>query len=187
MRDIEPCPRNSYALRLLYSFNDTDFPYDDSQTVISLFRKSATDYPDNTAVAFEDKRHTYRETDYSGEVLLLKDIPSLTELSAELPEVKLEDLFILLYTSGNTGTPKGVRLTHAFITTQVGRQFAEYYTGHSLKYLYVGGEKLALVSIEDKSFIFFNSYGSTETTIFATYCPVNSRENNITIGKALDK
>ena len=55
-------------------------------------------------------------------------------------------------------------ITNAFITTQVGRQFAEYYTGHSLKYLYIGGEKLAPIFPENKSFIFCNAYGPTETT-----------------------
>ena len=339
VREIEPCPENSDALHLLDSFNDTDSPYDDSQTVVSLFRKSAADYPDNIAVAFEGRRYTYREldtlsdkiagyvsslglgcgnvvsvliprceymviaslgalkagcayqpldptypperlnfmlqdsnagllitteelrpliTDYSGEVLLLKDIPELPDLSAELPEVKPEDLFILLYTSGSTGTPKGVRLTHAnlvcfiawdkktnhltensraaeyasygfdmhmmgiypplasgaavhiigedmrlnfaalqkyfddegithaFITTQVGRQFAEYYTGQSLKYLYVAGEKLAPVFPENKSFIFCNAYGPTETTMLVSSYTVTRKEDNIPIGKALD-
>ena len=339
IRDIEPCPENSDALRLLDSFNDTDSPYDDTQTVISLFRKSAASYPDNTAVVFGDKRYTYSEldslsdkiagyvsllglgrgdvvsvliprceymltaslgalkagcayqpldstypperlsfmvqdsgagllitteelrplvSDYSGEVLLLKDIPALPDSSATLPEVKPEDLFILLYTSGSTGTPKGVRLTHgnlvcfinwdkktnhlteksraaeyasygfdmhmmgiyppltagasvhiigedmrldfaalqkyiddegithAFITTQVGRQFAEYYPGHSLRYLYVAGEKLAPVFPENKSFTFFNAYGPTETTMLVSSYPVTRKEDNIPIGKALD-
>lgn len=63
IRYIEPCPEDSDALQLIDSFNDTDSPYDDSQTVISLFRKAAADYPDNTAVAFEGKRYTYSELD----------------------------------------------------------------------------------------------------------------------------
>ena len=67
IRDIEPCPENSDALRLLDSFNDTDSPYDDSQTVISLFRKAAADYPDNIAVVFENKRYTYSEIDLLSE------------------------------------------------------------------------------------------------------------------------
>ncbi|MBQ4418559.1 MAG: amino acid adenylation domain-containing protein, partial [Synergistaceae bacterium] len=51
-------------------------------------------------------------TDYKGEVLILSEIASMPACSVKLPEVKPEDLFILLYTSGSTGTPKGVRLTH---------------------------------------------------------------------------
>ena len=339
VREIEPCPKGSEELKLLDSFNNTDVPYDDTQTVVSLFNKAAAKYPNNTAVVFNDRRYTYSEvdlisdkiagylsslglgrgdvvsvlihrgeymviaslgilkagcayqpldstypserlnfmvkdskakvlitteelrpllSDYNNEILFLKDIPALPMLSTSLPQIKPEDLFILLYTSGSTGTPKGVRLTHANLvcyiawhiknenitekskiaeyasygfdahmvgiyptittgaevhiidesirldfsaiqkyfdtfgitsacmTTQVGRQFAEYYTGNSLKYLFVGGEKLAPVSIENKSFIFINGYGPTECTICSTTHPVENKEKNIPIGKPLD-
>ncbi len=53
-------------------------------------------------------------------------------------------------------------ITHCFMTTQVCRQFAEYYTGHSLKYLSAGGERLAPFFSKDKSFTLFNGYGPTE-------------------------
>ncbi|MBR0097912.1 MAG: amino acid adenylation domain-containing protein, partial [Synergistaceae bacterium] len=61
-------------------------------------------------------------TDYNGDVLLLSEIASLPVSNAKLPEVKPEDLFILLYTSGSTGTPKGVRLTHGNLVC-----FVNYY------------------------------------------------------------
>lgn len=49
---------------------------------------------------------------YQGKVLLTKDIPGLPEADS-LPEPpKPEDLFILLYTSGSTGVPKGCMLEH---------------------------------------------------------------------------
>lgn len=54
---------------------------------------------------------------FKGKVLLTKDIPSLPP--AEEPgktDPAPEDLFILLYTSGTTGTPKGCMLTQANIT-----------------------------------------------------------------------
>ena len=53
--------------------------------------------------------------EFSGKVLLTEDIFSLPE-ARELPKPpKPEDLFILLYTSGSTGVPKGCMLEHGNI------------------------------------------------------------------------
>ena len=49
--------------QLLDSFNDTDDPYDDTQTIVSLFRRQAKATPDKVAVVFKDKRYTYAEVD----------------------------------------------------------------------------------------------------------------------------
>ncbi len=50
--------------------------------------------------------------DYTGEVLLTKDIPSLPAMDVSLPEIHPEDLFTLIYTSGSTGVPKGGMSEH---------------------------------------------------------------------------
>ena len=188
-------------LVLLDSFNDTDRPYDDTQTVVSLFRRQAKAMPDAEAVVFKGHRYTYAQVDdisdriaayiaskglgigdavsviiprcewmaiaslgvlkagcayqpldpsypkerlnfmvkdaaarlliadeslrelvdeYAGEVLLTKDIESLPPLTAEAncqlstvnSQLSPSDRFILLYTSGSTGVPKGCQLTH---------------------------------------------------------------------------
>ena len=181
-------------VELLDSFNQNDVPYDDTQTIVSLFRQQATATPDNIAVVYKDKRITYAEVDqmsdriagyiaskglgeedvvsvlisrsewmaiaslgvqkagcayqpldpsypkerlnfmmqdanaklliadedlrpivdeYQGEVILTKELAALPEVTA-LPEgPKPSSLFIMLYTSGSTGVPKGCQLINS--------------------------------------------------------------------------
>ena len=194
---------------------------------------------------------------YQGPVLFTDEIMQLENTDAELKKPELHDLFILLYTSGSTGVPKGCMLeygnitafchwykkyysidsdskvaayasfgfdasmmdiygaitngaelhiipeeirldfiglqryfeengiTHSFMTTQVGRQFALEMDCKSLKYLSVGGEKLVPCE-PPKGYKFFNAYGPTEATIFTTVFEVDKYYPNVPIGKALD-
>ena len=328
-------------MALLDSFNDTDRPYDDTQTVVSLFRRQAKATPDAEAVVFKDHRYTYAEVDdisdriagyliskglgigdavsiiiprcewmaiaslgilkagcayqpldpsypkerlnfmvqdaaaklliadeslrdlvdeYHGDVLLTKDINQLPiansqELIANSP--KPESRFILLYTSGSTGVPKGCQLTHAnlvcycnwywkyydlkpehnvaeyasygfdvhqegiyppltggatvfiipeelrldlvslneylerehithtFMTTQVGYQFATNIENHSLMHLSVAGEKLASIA-PPQGYQLHNGYGPTEATIIITVYPITKKDTDVPIGKPLD-
>ena len=193
-------------IRLLDSFNERFTPYDNTQTIVSIFRAHAQAQPDKTAVVYKDHSYTYREVDeltdriaafvssrglgredvvsiliprcewmaiaslgvmkagcayqpldpsypserlnfmmkdadvkllivdedmrpivneYQGEVLLTKDIqnlkaPGTLDVAALAP--KPEDLFILLYTSGSTGVPKGVMLEQRNLTAFCGMQ-----------------------------------------------------------------
>ncbi len=344
LRDIDFTTASQ--MELLDSFNQTDKSYDDTQTIVSLFRQQAKATPENVAVVFKDKKYTYAEVDeisdrianhivakglgnedvvsvliprcewmaiaslgvlkagcayqpldpsypkerlnfmmqdanaklliadeelrpivdeYKGEVLLTKDLkglPSLTDeekahLSTLTAQIKPGNLFILLYTSGSTGVPKGCQLehrnlvcfchwyqryfdlkpehnvaayasygfdacmmdmypaltcgasvyiipeelrldlialneyfeqnqiTHSFMTTQVGYQFATSIESHSLKYLSTGGEKLASLT-PPTGYHFYNAYGPTECTIYTTTFMVDKKMKEIPIGKPLD-
>ena len=48
---------------LLDTFNQKDVDYDDTQTVVSLFRSQAKATPDNIAVVYKENRYTYKEVD----------------------------------------------------------------------------------------------------------------------------
>ena len=322
----------------LDSFNQTDVDYDDTQTIVSLFRRQTKNTPDGIAVVYKDRRYTYAEVDemsdriagfiaskglgledvvsvliprcewmaiaslgvlkagcayqpldpsypkerlnfmmqdasaklliadeelrdlvdeYQGEVLLTKDLVQCTAVSQQFSEPSPESLFILLYTSGSTGIPKGCQLTHAnlvcfchwyqrfynlkpehnvaayasygfdacmmdmypaltcgatvhiipeeirldlialnnyferehithsFMTTQVGFQFASNIENHSLSYLSTGGEKLASIT-PPSGYQFYNVYGPTECTIFTTTYLVDKKQKDIPIGSPLD-
>lgn len=77
------------------------------------------------------------------------------------------------------------RVTLAFLTTQVGRQFAVETENPYLRAVSVGGEKLASME-PPKGFAFYNVYGPTECTILSTLWRVTKREDNIPIGTPLD-
>jgi len=336
LRDIHLA--TAAQVEALDSFNLTDVDYDDSQTIVSLFRQQVKASPEALAVVYLDKRFTYAQVDeisdriaayiaskglgtedvvsiliprsewmpiasmgalkagcayqpldpsypkerlnfmmqdasaklliadeellpivdeYQGDVLLTKDIMPLPTMPAPQVDITPDQLFILLYTSGSTGVPKGCQLihrnlvafchwyqrfyalkpehnvaayasygfdacmmdmypaltcgstvyivpeelrldlialndyfehnniTHSFMTTQVGYQFATSIENHSLLHLSTGGEKLASLT-PPQGFNFFNVYGPTECTIFTTTYLVDKKMKEIPIGKPLD-
>ena len=76
-------------------------------------------------------------------------------------------------------------ITHSFMTTQVGCQFATNFDNHSLLHLSVGGEKV-LPLTPPTAYQLHNAYGPTECTIFTTTYPMKEFEQNAPIGKPLD-
>ena len=75
-------------------------------------------------------------------------------------------------------------VTHAFMTTQVARQFATEIDNHSLKYLLTGGEKL--VPLEPpKKYKMVNGYGPTECTVYTTSQVVDKLYYRIPVGNGM--
>ena len=76
-------------------------------------------------------------------------------------------------------------ITHATMTTQVGRQFAQMGGLETLRYLNVAGEKLTPLA-PPEGFSLFNLYGPTEGSILASGFLVDRQYRDIPIGKAID-
>ena len=66
----------------------------------------------DTKLLIADKQLLERVPNYKGRVLLLDEIPALPKCDNIPESPKPQDLFILLYTSGSTGVPKGCMLEH---------------------------------------------------------------------------
>ncbi len=76
-------------------------------------------------------------------------------------------------------------ITHTFMTTQVGRQYAELFPDASNpKHLSAAGEKLVPVA-PPRGFQLYNGYGPTECTIFTHMYPVDKLYDRVPIGKPL--
>ncbi|EGW51740.1 hypothetical protein HMPREF1022_01281 [Desulfovibrio sp. 6_1_46AFAA] len=76
-------------------------------------------------------------------------------------------------------------VTLAFLTTQLGRQFAATMRNRSLRALSTGGETLVPVTPPD-DYALCNLYGPTECTICISSFRVDSFRDRVPLGKALD-
>ena len=80
---------------------------------------------------------------------------------------------------------KELHVTHAFMTTQIGRQFALLNDSPYLKCISLGGEALVPVELEN-GIQLFNFYGPTEATVYVTAFDVSGKWRRVPIGKAVE-
>jgi len=73
----------------------------------------------------------------------------------------------------------------SFITTQLGRQFAESMSSRGLRALSVGGETLVPLN-PPKDYTFYNVYGPTECTVLVTSFLVDKLYDRVPIGCAIN-
>ena len=76
-------------------------------------------------------------------------------------------------------------VTHAVMTTQVGRQFAQLAGLKTLKHLSVAGEKLTPLDVPE-GFALYNLYGPTEGSVVTSAFRLERRYQDIPIGKPVD-
>lgn len=76
------------------------------------------------------------------------------------------------------------KITNAFMTTQVARQFATDYANKSLRQLITGGEKLVPCN-PPVGYDFINAYGPTECTVWVSEFKVDKLYHRIPIGKSI--
>ncbi len=76
-------------------------------------------------------------------------------------------------------------VTLAFMTTQLGRQFAETMHNRSLRCLSAGGETLVPLN-PPREYAFYNVYGPTECTIFTSVFRLDRLVERVPLGKPLN-
>ncbi len=137
---------------------------------------------------FRDKFHvdenarTAAYASYGFDANMMDLYPTLTaggELHIIEEEIRLDLLAIQSYFTAH-------HITHSFMTTQVGRQYADLFPVSDYpRYLLTGGE--ALVPVEPpKGYLFYNVYGPTETTVSITSQQVDRKYERVPIGARND-
>ncbi len=112
-------PRNEWTLLAVYGVLKAGYAY---EPLDSSYPEERLDFMVKNAQAkllITTKEMKGRITGFGGEILLVEDIEHLPQTVPVPVKNVPDDLFVLLYTSGTTGTPKGVMLTHGNLSALV--------------------------------------------------------------------
>lgn len=171
-----PSPEDLFVL--LYTSGSTGTPkgcmlvHKNLMNFASLYQRNFSVDENTRAIAYAS---------FGFDAHMIDIYPFLTIGATEyiIPEEKRLDLvWINEYIEKN-------KVTHAFMTTQVGRAFASSMENTTLKYLLVGGEKLVPFK-PNNDLKFYNVYGPTETSVFITLFDIDKMYDRVPIGKITD-
>ena len=112
-------PRSEYSVILALSCLKNRcayLPIDDSYPAdrISFMIKDS-----NVKMLITNSKLEKHINDYKGKLLFIEDLDKIKKQKIELDNPTPDDLFVILYTSGSTGVPKGVLLEHKNIMAMV--------------------------------------------------------------------
>lgn len=177
-KDLPPAPMPDDLLTLIYTSGTTGKPKGvmiSHANVANFCRWYARHY----ALSPSDVVAAYAS--FGFDACLMDMFPALTH-GASI-QIIPEEMRLDLPGLNECFEKYGVSL--AFLTTQLGRQFAETMPNRSLRVLAVGGETLTPLD-PPANFALDNAYGPTECTIFTTTFRMDGRYDRVPLGKPLD-
>ncbi len=176
--EVPPAPTPDQLFILLYTSGSTGVPkgcqliHSNLVAFCHWYKRFYDLHPEDNVAAYAS---------YGFDACMMDMYPALT--TGATVHIIPEDIRLDLIALNDYFEQK--HITHSFMTTQVGYQFASSIENHSLRYLSTGGEKLASIA-PPKGYNFYNVYGPTECTIFTTVFHVKEKMHDIPIGQALD-
>lgn len=173
---VLPKPASDDMFVLLYTSGSTGTPKGcvlEHRNIVNFCKWYVEDFN----ITHQDRSVAY--ANFAFDAHMMDIFPMLTVGASVyiLPSEMRMDLIRMNNYMGKNG------LTIAFMTTQIGRQFAEDIENHSLRLLSIGGERLS--PTKKPPYRFYNGYGPTECTLYSTFYNIESDYKSSVIGHSL--